>query len=490
MMLMHKTTTTKRSSVAVRYWIESFVWIVCTLLVWSYLWMFSYPLPEPKNTFIPSWEVSKTAHNEYNAPIFHSPPDIELWSPLQLSDSRLNFLTASNDNPDYGEIRYARTTPSSSLSSGRRIPHHNDDNLYNQYRQDLLDEMNEHPDRTLPKRIFYHDDELQDDPPKGCHRNNWKSKFYPSCNTFQEISMLEHVASDTLQYRGSGYFRDAWEANITSHGPVIILKTTKQVLDLGIKMHTSMAKEATILERLSASPRIVDIHGYCGLSMMVENMPFEIEDEIHTTLDRDEVIDLYNNNRTSSQYPLRLNNLTSPEKLDLALKMAESLADIHGFDGGIIVHADAHPVQWLRNPEGTVKLNDFNNAIVLDWSYDKDQYCLDFHKIPGTFHAPEEILGQWKVDDRADVFAMGACIFTIITGLYPFWEYHQIDRHQAIVNGDLPPIDPRYLSAKIHPIESRMLTVMEACQTYEAEERPSIFEIILQLRAIKEGLLL
>lgn len=40
-----------------------------------------------------------------------------------------------------------------------------------------------------------------------------------------------------------------------------------------------------------------------------------------------------------------MNNLTTSEKLDIALVMAESMADIHGFEGGAIAHGDVHPDQ-------------------------------------------------------------------------------------------------------------------------------------------------
>jgi len=40
-----------------------------------------------------------------------------------------------------------------------------------------------------------------------------------------------------------------------------------------------------------------------------------------------------------------MNNLTLTAKLELAVAMAESLADIHGFSGGAIVHGDVHPDQ-------------------------------------------------------------------------------------------------------------------------------------------------
>jgi hypothetical protein len=51
-----------------------------------------------------------------------------------------------------------------------------------------------------------------------------------------------------------------------------------------------------------------------------------------------------------------MNNLTVAEKLDKALVMAESMADLHGFAGGAIVHGDVHPDQWLRSATGQIKL--------------------------------------------------------------------------------------------------------------------------------------
>lgn len=54
--------------------------------------------------------------------------------------------------------------------------------------------------------------------------------------------------------------------------------------------------------------------------------------------------------------------------------VSRSIADLHGFPG-VIVHGDIHPVQWLRSDDGTLKLNDFNNAEILDWSREKNSYC-------------------------------------------------------------------------------------------------------------------
>jgi hypothetical protein len=68
---------------------------------------------------------------------------------------------------------------------------------------------------------------------------------------------------------------------------------------------------------------------------------------------------------------------------------------------------------------------------------------------------------------------MGNVIFTLLTGLYPYWEYHSEERHQMIRIGISPNLDDRYW--KPGTVESKMVRAMEECWTYEAEKRPEIF---------------
>lgn len=129
-------------------------------------------------------------------------------------------------------------------------------------------------------------------------------------------------------------------------------------------------KDAIIMERLTASSYIVDAYGLCGTSIFAENMPNEVAELIipgsghakQNELDR--LPELVPGNKYSVE-----------EKLDMAIDMAQALADIHGFPGGVIVHGDVHPVQWLQSPEGKLKLNDFNNAEILDWNKNKMRSC-------------------------------------------------------------------------------------------------------------------
>lgn len=133
---------------------------------------------------------------------------------------------------------------------------------------------------------------------------------------------------------------------------------------------TPSSQDALIMERLSGSPRIVDIYGHCGSSVMVESLPHEVQEKIvagggwikHEDLNESDDVDIQN-------------NYTIPEKLNLALEMAESIADLHGFKDGVIVHDDIQLCQWLRNDDGKLRLGDFNRARVLAWNEEKQEYC-------------------------------------------------------------------------------------------------------------------
>lgn len=181
---------------------------------------------------------------------------------------------------------------------------------------------------------------------------------------------------------------------------------------IGAKPLAKVHKEAVILERLSQSPHILDIYSYCGSSVIVEAMASDINNRIVPTegyilqkkLDRLQTEDVH-----------PLNNLTVSEKLQIALYMAEALADVHGFGGGVIVHADVHVDQWLVAPDGSVKLNDFGDAYPALWSRSKNKYC--FRKDlghSGTWKAPEEYEGRLN-EEAIDVYAFGNIVYSLVS---------------------------------------------------------------------------
>ena len=57
--------------------------------------------------------------------------------------------------------------------------------------------------------------------------------------------------------------------------------------------------------------------------------------------------------------------------------MADSLAALHNFEGGVIVHDDVQLSQFLytSNDKTHIKLNDFNRAEFMLWDDEKEEYC-------------------------------------------------------------------------------------------------------------------
>ena len=97
--------------------------------------------------------------------------------------------------------------------------------------------------------------------------------------------------------------------------------------------------DAMVAERLTSSPRIYDIYGFCGLSILSEFFPYgDVEDQAVTGsgyLLSDKEHEAEESNELKSY-----NEFSSEDKLVMSLQMAEALADLHGDIYGIIVHQD------------------------------------------------------------------------------------------------------------------------------------------------------
>jgi hypothetical protein len=227
-----------------------------------------------------------------------------------------------------------------------------------------------------------------------CRRNNWQSKVFPVCNHFHESTLDRNFESVSvnggngsmqqrhqlqeyiIEFRGHGYFRDSWllhrpdtygssgtstmttgqsDSKSKNSSSSFVWKSMrlKDYFDFDYDMMYQIHREAIIMERLTSSERIVDMYGHCGTSIFAENMKEDVTLDIvpgdgymrQKDLDKLETTDVH-----------PMNNLTLAEKLDMAIVMAESLADIHGYKGGAIAHGDVHPDQWLRSSTGQIKL--------------------------------------------------------------------------------------------------------------------------------------
>lgn len=132
-----------------------------------------------------------------------------------------------------------------------------------------------------------------------------------------------------------------------------------------------MRMDAIVAERLTWSPRIVDIYGFCGTGMINEAMVKGDMEEVAVP-DEDGRLDEPPDDK---DHLIIRNKLTPTQKLEYALDMAESVLLLHAYPDGVIVHDDIQLSQFLLSADGTLKLNDFNRAEIMLYNEKDKEYC-------------------------------------------------------------------------------------------------------------------
>jgi serine/threonine protein kinase len=234
--------------------------------------------------------------------------------------------------------------------------------------------------------------------------------------------------------------------------------------------------DAVAMERLTSSPHVTDIYGYCGMSVMTEYG----EGDFKPLIDAAE--------------PL--------EKLKYAIDVASGLAATHYMDGYdrnlTMVHNDLNPTNVMVS-NGTIKLNDYNIGILMTWHKDENRLC-HFHNrdfANAQWRAPEEQFVDDEPADEAhtekiDIYALGNIFFRIIAEHDP-WKEYKIDgriypeqRNEIAKRkrhfGDLPKfLDKPEVETSTDPSIVAIRNVMRKCFELDPKERPTAIEIEKEL---------
>ncbi len=215
--------------------------------------------------------------------------------------------------------------------------------------------------------------------------------------------------------------------------------------------------DAMSMDLLSDSKRILDLYGHCGTSVSVAAMDGP---PLH-------------------KYIETLTALNPESKLFIALEMAKSIADLHGYKGGPIVHGDIQYLQWLFDEHLNVVLIDFNRAEPLLWDEESESYCKYFvGGALGNVRSPEEYINE-MVNEKIDVYSYGNALYTILTGNEPFWD-DDIDIREEVLAGNTPVIDMVIRNSS--DTEAMLSTVVDACFEIDPEKRIDIFTVVTMLQ--------
>lgn len=226
--------------------------------------------------------------------------------------------------------------------------------------------------------------------------------------------------------------------------------------------------DAVVLERLTASPHVIDIFGFCGHSVMTEYA------------DGKRLGDLADKNK---KIPLA--------RLKIAVDIASGLADVHGIDGekhASFVHLDINPANVV-SIGGTLKLNDFNIGILRRWNTTSDSPCGIPAQYPNPqWRSPEEAKGANDLTEKVDVFSMGHIFFRLICGHEPWNKFEvggmpeKAELNEKVKNGILPRIPDEITKSK----DPEVVAIREAmlqCYRYDPLQRPSARSIVNKLMA-------
>jgi len=125
--------------------------------------------------------------------------------------------------------------------------------------------------------------------------------------------------------------------------------------------------------------------------------------------------------------------LGSRSAVDIAIQMAQGLAEAHSRH---IVHRDIKPSNVMLTSSGTVKIVDFGLAQVIS------AQTVSQTGLAGTlsYMAPEQALGK-LIDQRTDIWALGAVLAEMLTGHAPFEREAMPATLMAILNEPPRPLD-------------------------------------------------
>jgi serine/threonine protein kinase len=241
--------------------------------------------------------------------------------------------------------------------------------------------------------------------------------------------------------------------------------------------------DAMVAERLTSSPRIYGIYGFCGQGILSE---FFRNGDLESAAIRGDGIpdEGYGNDNT----PLTsYNHLTGIQKLIISLRMAEALADLHGFSRGVITHQDIQLSQFFfDNDAKRIILSDFNRAEFMLWDEEYQSYCKYTEgKGRGDWRSPEEYYDD-PLDEKTDVYSLGNNMYSVLTGLWVFYDSNdERDTQKRVKSGEKPWIDPRYHNGDL--AEAKLAEIIPRCFEHSPEQRPSVFDLVGWLReAINE----
>jgi serine/threonine protein kinase len=177
------------------------------------------------------------------------------------------------------------------------------------------------------------------------------------------------------------------------------------------------------------------------------------------------------------------------EVIDAAIQIAGALTAAHGVH---LIHRDIKPENIMVRPDGYLKVLDFGLAKLVE----KNLSFLGFEEptvqlgqtakgmILGTVHymSPEQAKGQ-AVDERTDIFSLGAVIYEMLAGKAPFAGDSMPETFANLINTEPQPLS--HFAANV-PDELQRI-IAKALRKNQDQRYQTMKDLMTDLRDLREN---
>jgi eukaryotic-like serine/threonine-protein kinase len=176
------------------------------------------------------------------------------------------------------------------------------------------------------------------------------------------------------------------------------------------------------------------------------------------------VMELLDGETIDARWDRKARRLPPQEVLSIADQLLDTLAAAHQKG---IVHRDIKPENLFLTRDGVVKVLDFGIARLHELKGPKTSTQTGNTMGTPAFMAPEQARGKWEdVDERTDLWAVGATMFTLLTGDYVH-EGETVNETLALAVTQ-PARSVRALRPDLHP---SLIQLVDKALRYDKRER-------------------
>lgn len=274
----------------------------------------------------------------------------------------------------------------------------------------------------------------------------------------------------TQMLEGKAVYRCRWPVGQGSMGTVYLADVVDsggledlpevvaiKILDESLKPRGNNYRREVSLMREINHPSVVRVHDW-----QMDGVP------------KFAVFDYYRNGSVSDRF-YREGPLELDEALCLMRDMLEALVATHRHG---VLHLDIKP--------GNILINDDEHYLLTDFGVATSLFVGEGRRVVGTpaFMSPEQARGEFdKIDARADLFSLGATMWQLMVGRYPFKEVTGTGILKERASEPLPSIIP-HLSDQGRGLGE----VIDSMLAFHPRHRPgSAAEVLARLESLTEG---